>query len=176
MTITDNRNISDFYKYWEHDAIVADLDSKRNQFVVVVERINGDFNFSTIIRNNNCFLGERVIRCGIKKYDKRGTVGTHHYEHVDYSDSVIDTISDYRNRGYRIVAVDNVDGAVDLNEYTWQPKSLMLFGEEGRGLSEEALELSDDIVYIRQYGSVRSLNVGTASGIIMHDYCSKVVQ
>jgi len=36
----DTRNISDFYKYWEHDAIIADLDSKRNQFVVVVERIN----------------------------------------------------------------------------------------------------------------------------------------
>lgn len=174
-TITDTRNVSDFYKYWYDDAIRADLDTKRHEFVVVVERINGDFNFSTVVRNNNAFLGSKVIRCGIKRYDKRGTVGTHHYEHLDYNESVVDTIKYYRSIGYRIVAVDNVDGAKELNEYIWQPKSVMLFGEEGRGLSQEALELSDDIVYIRQYGSVRSLNVGTASGIIMYDYCSKMV-
>ena len=174
MTL-DTRNVSDFYKYWTDEAIKADLDSKRNNFVVVVERVNGDFNFSNIVRNNIAFLGEKVIRCGVKRWDKRGAVGTNHYEHVDYSESVVDTIEHYRSLGYRIVAVDNVDGAKELNEYTWQQKSVMLFGEEGRGLSEEALSLSDDIVYIRQYGSVRSLNVGTASGIIMFDYCSKVL-
>lgn len=172
---TDTRNISDFYKYWEHDAIVADLQSKRNKFITVVERINGDFNFATVVRNNNCFLGERVIRCGIKRWDKRGAVGTHHYERVEHSDSLVRTIADYSSRGYRIVAIDNVDGAVAIDDYQWVPKSVMLFGEEGRGLSQEALALADDIVYIRQFGSVRSLNVGTASGIVMFDYCSKMV-
>lgn len=172
--LTDTRNVSDFYKYWTDEAIKADLDTKRNKFIVVVERINGDFNFSNIIRNNNAFLGEKVIRCGIKRYDKRGAVGTNHYEHVDYSESIVDTIEYYRNLGYRIVAVDNVDGAKEVNDYQWNERSVMVFGEEGRGLSDEALSLSDDIVYIKQYGSVRSLNVGTASGIIMYDYCSKV--
>lgn len=171
----DTRNITDFYKYWEHDAIVADLDSKRNEFVVVVERINGDFNFGTIVRNNNCFLGERVIRCGIKRWDKRSAVGTNHYERIEYSESLVTTITDYSRRGYRIVAVDNIDGAVAIDDYKWVPKTVMIFGEEGRGLSSEALALADDIVYIKQYGSVRSLNVGTASGIIMYDYCSKVL-
>lgn len=172
----DNRNVIDFYKYWDQEAIIADLDSKRNDFVVVVERVNGDFNFSTVVRNSNAFLGKKVIRCGIKKYDKRGTVGTHHYEHLDYNESALDTIEYYRSIGYRIVAIDNVDGARELNSYSWDSKSVMLFGEEGRGLSEDALSMADDIVYIKQYGSVRSLNVGTASGIIMYDYCSKVVQ
>jgi tRNA (guanosine-2'-O-)-methyltransferase len=51
----------------------------------------------------------------------------------------------------------------------------MLFGEEGRGLSQEAIESADDIVYIPQLGSVRSLNLGTASGIAMYDYCSKML-
>lgn len=172
---TDTRNINDFYKYWEHEAIVADLQSRRNKFVTVVERINGDFNFGTVVRNNNCFLGERVIRCGIKRWDKRGAVGTHHYERVEHSDSLVNTITDYSSRGYRIVAIDNVDGAVAIDDYQWVPESVLLFGEEGRGLSQEALALADDIIYIRQFGSVRSLNVGTAAGIVMFDYCSKVV-
>ena len=177
MTVAeDTRNIIDFYKYWDQEAILADLDSKRNDFVVVVERVNGDFNFSTIVRNCNAFLGKKVIRCGIKKWDKRGAVGTHHYEHLQYSDNILDVLRDYRNDGYRIVAIDNVGDAKVINEYNWSSKSVMVFGEEGRGLSDEVLEFADDIVYIKQYGSVRSLNVGTASGIIMYDYCSKVVQ
>jgi tRNA G18 (ribose-2'-O)-methylase SpoU len=171
----DDRNVTDFYKYWDIEAIKANLDTKRNEFVVVVERINGDFNFSTIVRNCNAFLGKRVVRCGIKKWDKRGAVGTNHYEHVEYSDSVMDVLNQYRNDGYRIVAIDNVGDAKVVNEYSWVAKSVMVFGEEGRGLSDEVLAFVDDVVYIEQYGSVRSLNVGTASGIIMYDYCSKVV-
>ena len=176
MTLkTDDRNVIDFYKYWDVEAIKASLDTKRNEFIVVVERVNGDFNFSTIVRNCNAFLGKRVVRCGIKKWDKRGAVGTNHYEHVEYSDSIMDVLNQYRNNGYRIVAIDNVGDAKVVNEYSWAVNSVMVFGEEGRGLSNEVLEFVDDIVYIEQYGSVRSLNVGTASGIIMYDYCSKVV-
>lgn len=174
-TLTDTRNVTDFYKYWNQDAIIADLDTKRNEFVIVVERVNGDFNFSTVIRNCNAFLGRKIYRCGIRRYDKRGTVGTHKYEHVDYEENVVDVINKYRQEGYKIVAIDNVGEAQDIRSYRWEPKTLMLFGEEARGLSQEAIELSDDIVYIPQFGSVRSLNLGTASGIAMYDYCSKVV-
>ena len=49
----------------------------------------------------------------------------------------------------------------------------MLFGEEQRGLSKEALALADHVVYIPMWGSVRSLNVGTSSGIAMYDYAMK---
>lgn len=173
--LTDERNVVDFYKYWENEAIIADLDNKRNDFVIAVERINGDFNFSTVIRNCNAFLGRMIYRCGKRQYDKRGTVGTHHYEHVEYSENVVDLVNYYRSEGYRIVAIDNVGEAQDIRSYRWEPKSFMLFGEEGRGLSKEAIELADDIVYIPQFGSVRSLNIGTASGIAMYDYCFKML-
>lgn len=175
VMLEDTRNVSDFYKYWENEAIIADLDNKRNDFVIAVERINGDFNFSTVIRNCNAFLGRMIYRCGKRQYDKRGTVGTHHYEHVEYSENVVDLVNYYRSEGYRIVAIDNVGEAQDIRSYRWEPKSVMLFGEEGRGLSQEAIELADDIVYIPQFGSVRSLNIGTASGIAMYDYCFKML-
>jgi tRNA G18 (ribose-2'-O)-methylase SpoU len=171
----DTRNVIDFYKYWENDAIIGDLDSKRNEFVVAVERVNGDFNFSTVIRNCNAFLARKVYRSGKRQYDKRGTVGTHHYEHVDYIDNITSLIDKYRAEGYRIVAIDNVGDAQDIRSYQWEPRSFMLFGEEGRGLSQEAIDMSDDVVYIPQFGSVRSLNLGTASGLAMYDYACKVL-
>jgi tRNA (guanosine-2'-O-)-methyltransferase len=64
--------------------------------------------------------------------------------------------------------------ATAIHEFEWPEKTLMMFGEEQRGLSEEALALADHVVYIPMRGSVRSFNVGTASGIAMYDYSMKV--
>jgi tRNA G18 (ribose-2'-O)-methylase SpoU len=49
----------------------------------------------------------------------------------------------------------------------------MVFGQEQEGLTEELLARCEKITFIHQYGSVRSLNVGVASGIAMYDYCKK---
>jgi tRNA G18 (ribose-2'-O)-methylase SpoU len=172
----DTRNVIDFYKEWELDAIRADLDTHRLPFITAFEHVNGDFNKATGIRNTNGFLGREVWIVGerAKRYDKRGTVGTHHYEHVKYANTwgeVFQGIHDIHD--YIFVAVDNVADARPIQTYDWPEKVVMMFGEEQRGLSEEALAMADDIVYIPMRGSVRSFNVGTASGIVMYDYCMK---
>lgn len=172
----DNRNVIDFYKGWELDAIRADLDDNRLPFIAAFEHVNGDFNKATGIRNTNGFLGREVWVVGerAKRYDKRGTVGTHHYEHVKFADTweqVFQGIPDIHD--YVLVAVDNVTNARPIQVYDWPEKVIMMFGEEQRGLSQEALALAHDIVYIPMRGSVRSFNVGTASGITMYDYCMK---
>lgn len=172
-----SRNVIDFYKGWELDAIRGDLDKNRLPFIAAFEHVNGDFNKATGIRNNNAFLGREVWIVGesAKRYDKRGTVGTHHYEHVKYASSWRDVFSGIPDiSDYRIVAIDNVDGSRSIQDYDWCEKTLMMFGEEQRGLSDEALAIAHDIVYIPMRGSVRSLNVGTASGIAMYDYTMKV--
>lgn len=172
----DTRNVIDFYKGWELDAIKADLDTNRLPFITAFEHVNGDFNKATGIRNTNGFLGREVWVVGerAKRYDKRGTVGTHHYEHVRYANAweqVLQGISDIHD--YIFVAIDNVANARPIQTYDWPEKVIMMFGEEQRGLSDEALAMADDIVYIPMRGSVRSFNVGTASGIVMYDYSMK---
>ena len=170
----ETRNVTDFYKAWETDAIKADLDTHRLPFISVFEHVNGDFNKATGIRNNNAFLGQEIWIVGerAKRYDKRGTVGTHHYEHVKFAETWGQVLESVGSE-YRLIAFDNVEGATALPNFEWPEKVVMMFGEEQRGLSPEALSLADEIVYIPMNGSVRSLNVGTASGIAMYDYCSK---
>ena len=75
----ETRNVIDHYHYWKHEAIIADLDSKRNNFTVLCSNLYNDFNIATVIRNSNAFLAKQVILYGSKQYDRRGTVGTHHY-------------------------------------------------------------------------------------------------
>lgn len=171
----DTRNILNKYKYWETEAVKADLDTKRQNFSVLCTNIQGDFNIGSIIRNANAFLAKEVIIYGKKKWDRRGAVGTHNYtnfNHVREADDLPALFSQYD----RIIGVDNVDNAVPIESYKWDANNniLICFGEENSGLTEEVVSLCDDVVYIQQYGSVRSLNVGCASGIVMYDYMRKL--
>lgn len=171
----DTRNVIDYYKEWENDQIKADLDTRRLPFVVGFENISGDFNKASGIRNSNAFLAKESWIIGKRQWDRRGAVGTHNYIHLKYAPSLDDI---YLNQPYirdmRWVAVDNVPGAIPITEYTWNPNTFMIFGEEARGVSPMGLGMADDVVMIPQLGSVRSLNVSVASGIIMYDYAFKL--
>ena len=167
----DRRNVIDHYKYWEHEAIVADLDTRRNELVIVCENFAYDFNISTVVRNSNAFLCNCIWIVGRKKFDRRGACGTHKYEHIHHAESTDEVLSNYD--GYRIVAVDNVDGAQTINDYRWWQRSIMILGQEQIGVSNNSLARADDIVFIPQVGSTRSINVGSASAIAMYDYTAK---
>lgn len=148
---------------------------------VAMINISGDFNLSTMVRNANFFGFRSVHYVGKKKWDKRGSVGTHHYtpmyHHKDES-SFISQLS-----GRTIIGIENNipnynHKTINLFHYefnnTIQP--IFLFGEENRGLSDFILDKCDNILTIPNYGSVRSLNVGTTSGIVMGIYRNFVEQ
>ena len=167
------RNVIDRYKNWPTESIKRDLQRTANPFAVCMEHWQGDFNISTLIRNANAFNAKKVFYLGKKRFDRRGTVGTHHYVDLTYlgvsHSALVDLKSDYT-----IVAVDNnVSNAYKLDEFDWlslKKPPLMVFGEEGVGLTEKTLKIADYSVEITQYGSVRSLNVGTSSGILMYSF------
>lgn len=178
--IMETRNIIDHYHYWNTDAIRADLDHKRFNYSIVCCNIGNDFNIATVIRNANAFLAKEVIIYGNKKYDRRGTVGTHHYTNFRHVRSIDDLgcfIQQRKSNGQvRLLGIDNVPQARNVNSFDFDPNIhyIMIFGQEQIGIPQDVLELCDDVVYIPQYGSVRSINVGCASAIIMNQYCDKV--
>ena len=71
-------------------------------------------------------------------------------------------------REARVIALDIIPGAVPIETYRFPERCLMLFGAEGPGLSEKAVSMADDVVYISQFGSVRSINAGAAAAVAMH--------
>lgn len=167
------RNVIDYYKYWKTDAIKADLDKMRHNFSVLCCNIQGDFNIGTVIRNANAFLAREVLIYGRKTWDKRGAVGTHHYTSFNHVNKVCDL--EGMLKAFTVIGVDNVDEAECIDDFKWPDDHFILaFGEENGGLPDRVLSLCDNVVYIKQYGSVRSLNVGCASAIAMHDICRKI--
>ena len=100
------RNVVDRYKNWSTESIKRDLQRTANPFAVCMEHWQGDFNISTLIRNANAFNAEKVFYLGKKRYDRRGTVGTHHYVDLVFLDGGISQLVKLKNQ-YTIVAIDN---------------------------------------------------------------------
>lgn len=176
--ILAKRNIVDYYKYWLTEDIVKDLDRKRNNFSILCSNIQYDFNLGSVIRNANAFLAKEVLLYGRKKIDTRACVGTHHYTHFKHVKDIEDLAEIAKDKNNVFIGFDDLHNAKPLESFSW-PKDkhvIMCFGQEATGLTKEIISQCQDIVYIKQYGSVRSLNVGVASGIGMFSYCQQVVR
>ena len=134
-----------------------------------------DNNAGNIIRSANAFGAKEIILYGHKKFDRRASVGTEFYSyfrHIKYVEDLEEVFSEYDT----IVSIENTEDALPLASFKWKKdkKTLLIFGQESSGIPEEILKKSDFKVKITQFGSVRSLNVAVAAGIVMHDYSLKV--
>jgi len=163
------RNVADHFKDKSEEEIKSTLAATAHPFAVCFEQWVGDFNMGSGIRNANGFNAKEVFYVGNKKWDRRSAVGVYNYTNVQW----IPTIEEFAKLAerYVIVGIDNIPGkSVPLSQYRWPENTLMVFGEEGTGLTPGMQALCHDIVEIEMYGSVRSFNCGVASGIMMYDY------
>jgi tRNA G18 (ribose-2'-O)-methylase SpoU len=171
----DTRNVIDRYRYWSVDAIVADLDTRRHEFHVAIENWQHDLNIGSIVRTANAFLADTVHIVGRRRWNKRGAMVTDRYQHVMHHPTVEDFVQWCRENELPIVGVDNVEGSVPVETTTLPRRCVLFFGQEGPGLSPEAIAASDRVVEILQFGSTRSLNASAAAAIIMHEWISEHV-
>jgi tRNA G18 (ribose-2'-O)-methylase SpoU len=164
----DTRNVIDEYRYWTMEAIVADLDSKRHAFHVAIENWQHDLNIGSIVRTANAFLANTVHIVGRRRWNKRGAMVTDRYQHVLHHATVEEFLVWARANELTVVGVDNVENSVSIDATSLPERCVLLFGQEGPGLSPEAIAASDIVVEIEQFGSTRSLNASAAAAIVMH--------
>jgi tRNA G18 (ribose-2'-O)-methylase SpoU len=170
----DTRNVVDKYRYWSMEAIVADLDRNRHNFHVAIENWQHDLNIGSIVRTANAFLAKQVHIIGNRRWNRRGAMVTDRYQHILHHPTVEEFVawSKTANEGKEmpIIAIDNVPGCKQLETYKLPETCVLLFGQEGPGLSDAAIAASIDVVEITQYGSTRSINASAAAAITMHQW------
>ncbi|HEX5741714.1 MAG TPA: TrmH family RNA methyltransferase [Pilimelia sp.] len=166
----DRRNVVDRYRYWRHEAIVADLDTRRHDFHVAIENWQHDLNIGTVVRTANAFLAAAVHIVGRRRWNRRGAMVTDRYQHVRHHPDAAALAAWARSAGLVVVGIDNLPGSRPLESATLPRACVLLFGQEGPGLSEAARTACAEVYSIAQYGSTRSINAGVASGIAMHSW------
>ncbi len=171
----DRRNVADGYRYWTNEAIVADLDQRRHPFHVAIENWQHDFNIGSVVRTANAFLAAEVHIVGRRRWNRRGAMVTDRYQHIRHHPDLDALTAWAHGAGLRVLGIDNLPGAVPLETYDLPRECLLLFGQEGPGLSADAREHVDDVLSIAQFGSTRSINAGAAAAIAMHAWIRRHV-
>jgi len=164
----DRRNVVDRYRYWTVEAIVTDLDRQRHPFHVAIENFGHDLNIGTVVRTANAFLAAEVHIVGRRRWNRRGAMVTDRYQHVRHHPDVAGLLAFASALELPVVGVDNHPGAVPLETAVLPERCVLLFGQEGPGLTPEARDAAAMTVSIAQFGSTRSINAGVAAGIAMH--------
>ena len=162
------RAVIDRFKDKPDEEIKSELQRTAFPYAVCMENFIGDFNFGTLVRNANAFNAKEVFYVGDKKWDRRGAQGSYNYIDVQWI-SDVEQLVKLHDR-YIFVGIDNVHGAIPIHSFVMPENSLFIFGSEGTGLTPAMQKICQHMVMIPMFGSVRSLNCGTASGIVMHEY------
>lgn len=182
--MTDPRNITDEFKGLTTGKIREIMDARRVPAVNVAMNLTHDFNKSSALRVAEAHGFKEFVFVnrineqnptnpeGVKRWDKRGSVGMAHYANIRHVVDWRALFDSYRLEGYKIFAVDNID--------KYEPKaiydalmplnSVFVYGEENLGLSDEMVEACDEMIYIPQRGVIRSINIATAAATVMYEY------
>jgi len=166
----DRRNVADRYRYWRLEAIVADLDAEAFPVEVAIENWEHDFNIGTVVRNANAFGARTVHIVGRRRWNRRGAMVTDRYLHVRHHADFASLAAHAAARRLELVGIDNLAGSVPIESVRLPRRSLLVFGQEGPGLSEAARASVSMVCSITMRGSTRSINAGVASGIALHEW------
>ncbi|GAA1979941.1 RNA methyltransferase [Amycolatopsis minnesotensis] len=166
----DRRNVVDPYRYWRREAIVSDVDTRRHPFHVAIENFQHDHNIGTVVRTANAFAAAAVHIVGRRRWNRRGAMVTDRYQHLEHHEDVTGLLAHAAARNLAVVGVDNTPGASPLETVELPRDCVLLFGQEGPGLSGAAQEVASVVVSIAQFGTTRSINAGVAAGIVMHTW------
>lgn len=164
----DKRNVVDAYRYWTREAIVEDIVTRRHPLHIAIENFENDSNIGTVVRTANAFAVDTVHIVGRKRWNRRGAMVTDRYQHLMHHEDVSNVLEYAKAHDLTVVAVDNTPGSVPLETAELPERCLLLFGQEGPGVTHEAQTGSSMTVSIAQFGSTRSINAGVAAGIAMH--------
>ena len=169
----DRRNVVDRYRYWRHDAIVADLDARRHDFHVAIENWGHDFNIGSVVRTANAFNAKAFHIVGRRRWNRRGAMVTDRYQHEQHH-ATVEEFRSWASTGgpgggpLAVLGIDNLPGSQPLETAALPRHCVLVFGQEGPGLTSAMRAVCERILHIEQFGSTRSINAGAAAAIAMH--------
>ncbi|GGL44491.1 TrmH family RNA methyltransferase [Phycicoccus endophyticus] len=176
----DRRNVVDRYRYWRMAAIVADLDTRRQPVHVAIENWRHDLNIGSVVRTANAMNVAAFHVVGRRRWNRRGAMVTDRYQHeLHHPDAT--ALARWAATGGEdgaalpLVGVDNVPGSVPLETSDLPRACVLVFGQEGSGLTPQLQQVCDVVVHITQLGSTRSLNAGAAAAVAMHAWSRRHV-
>ncbi len=141
------------------------------ELIVACEPMRSNVNLSRVVRTAGCCGVRRIVCCGTAKIsDKIARDGADFVE-IEVHRTLPATLVKLRREGYQLVGLEQTTRSTSLYDFTWSRRTVLVLGNERRGLDPEVLGLLDATVEIPVYGRPDSHNVATAAAMALYDYC-----
>ncbi len=145
--------------------------------VVVLDNVRSLHNVGSVFRTSDAFLVESVYLCGITATPPhpeihKTALGAEDTVEWVYFEQTTDAIKQLKWQGYSVWAVEQAQGSISLQDFKWDPavKLAIIFGNEVKGVEQEAIDLCDGCIEIPQFGTKHSLNVSVTAGIVIYEF------
>ena len=148
--------------------------SKKIPVTVILDNVRSQNNIGSVFRTADAFRLERIILCGITatpphREIHKTALGATESVSWEYRESTIDAVNDLKQKSYKILAVEQTEGALSLEQLSLSPKEsyAVVFGHEIKGVDQAVVDISDECLEIPQFGTKHSLNISVAAGIVI---------
>ncbi|HDZ41364.1 MAG TPA: TrmH family RNA methyltransferase [Bacteroidetes bacterium] len=155
--------------------------SEKSPFIIVLDNIRSLNNIGSVFRTADCLKAEAVYLCGITARPPhrdihKTALGATESVRWAYYENTIDAIRELRNAGYKILTLEQAEGATLLQDFypAGENKYALIFGHEVKGVQQEIIDMSDYCIEIPQYGTKHSFNISVSAGIVLWDLFSKL--
>ena len=155
--------------------------SKKTPIIVILDDIRSLHNIGSVFRTSDAFLLEKIYLCGItatppNKEIHKTALGATDTVAWEYAKDVLEVIQKLKEENVKIFSVEQTENSIMLNDFQVETNEryALIFGNEVKGVSQEAINLSDGVIEIPQLGSKHSLNISVSAGIVIWDLFQKL--
>ncbi len=165
----DRKNIKEF------------KEAEKTPIIVVLDDVRSLHNIGSVFRTSDAFLIEKIYLCGItasppNKEIHKTALGATETVAWEYAKNVLEIVQQLKSEKIKVYSVEQTENAIMLDHF--QPETnttyALLFGNEVKGVSQEAIDASDGVLEIPQLGSKHSLNISVSAGIVIWDLFQKI--
>ena len=148
---------------------------------VVLDNVRSAQNVGSFFRTADAFAIEHIALCGItstppNREIHKTALGAEESIAWSYYHTTSECVEKLRSEGYRILAIEQVEGAVMLDQFRAEEgvKYAIIFGNEVMGVDQEVVDMCDGAIEIPQFGTKHSLNVSVSGGVVLWEFTKQL--
>lgn len=158
-------------------------ESKKNKIIVILDNVRSLNNIGSIFRTSDALAIESIFLCGISATPPNNEIhktALGAEESVDwrYFPNILEAINAARAKKYLIYSIEQTENSLSLLDFNPDPQTgyALIFGNEVKGVDQEAINISDSVIEIPQFGTKHSFNVSVTAGIILWEAVKKLLK
>ncbi len=171
-------------KLWELNRVSEEEFRQQEKFplIVILDDIRSLNNVGSFFRSADAFNVEKVYLCGITaepphKEIHKTALGASETVAWEHRKSIIELIAELKSQGTFVASIEQSEQTVLLQDVDQLPKqrTALIFGNEVDGVNQEAINASDCVIEIPQFGTKHSLNVAVCAGVVLWEFAKRYI-